>query len=72
MSMCCFRLFGDANLSRYLKVGYPFGEVKWYLWRYVSCALKSMHMRTLNVKISKETCWHILRHSVCHGWENVA
>ena len=65
--MCCLRLFGDANLSRYLKVGYPFREVKWFKWRYVGCVLKSMHMRMLNVEISKESCWHILRHSVCQG-----
>ena len=53
LSMHCFKLFGDANFSRYSKIVSAFGKVK---WKCDSCVLKSTWVRELNVESSKESC----------------
>ena len=40
--MCCFELFGDADLSRYSKIVSTFGKVRQHRWQCDDCVPKSM------------------------------
>ena len=71
LSMHCFWLFGDANLSRYSD-WLSFWESQAVLVEVCQLCPEEYNMRTLNVEISKESYWHILGHSVCQEWEEVA
>ena len=72
LSKCYFRLFGDAYLTRYLRIVCMFRTDKQHEWRCESCILKSMLVWELNWRLLGSCCWHVLRHSVHEGWEEVA
>ena len=66
-SMCCFGLFGDAYLSRYLRIVCTFRTDKQHEWRCDSCSLKSMQVLAVEVDSSRE--WLLAcTEALCMSW----